>query len=141
MTLRPKKNHPNGLTDEEYVELFTDNKPVIFMFHGYSSLIHRLAYRRPNHAHMNVYGYMEEGTTTTPFDMTVLNAIDRFHIVQYALRALSDNGDSKQEVIDQMGEKLGIHREYVNDKGEDMPEIKNWHWQNTWENMSRFYRL
>src|SRR5579884_220578 len=131
MTMRPHKNHPSGLTDEEYVRLFTKNKPVIFMFHGYSSLIHRLAYRRPNHDKMSVYGYMEEGTTTTPFDMTVLNAIDRFHIVQYALRAIAYGDESHQDVIDEMAEKLVAHRHYVNDKGEDMPEIKNWRWQNT----------
>src|SRR5581483_3714385 len=123
------KNHPSGLTDEQYVNLFTDDKPVIFMFHGYSSLIHRLAYRRPNHAQMSVYGYMEEGTTTTPFDMTVLNAIDRFHIVQYVLRALVNTSDY-QSIIDQMDQKLAAHRDYVNDKGEDMPEIKQWRWQN-----------
>lgn len=130
MTMRPHKNHPSGLTDEEYIELFTEDKPVVFMFHGYSSLIHRLAYRRPNHSQMSVYGYMEEGTTTTPFDMTVLNVIDRFHIVQYVLRALNDRGESYQQVIDSMDEKLADHREYVNENGEDMPEIKNWRWPN-----------
>ena len=129
MTLRPSTNHPSGLTTEEYVELFTNNKPVVFMFHGYSSLIHRLAYRRPNHDQMSVYGYMEEGTTTTPFDMTVLNAIDRFHIVQYVLRTLDDKGASNQQLIDLMDDKLATHRQYVNDRGEDMPEIKNWRWQ------------
>jgi xylulose-5-phosphate/fructose-6-phosphate phosphoketolase len=99
------------------------------MFHGYSSLVHRLAYSRPNHDNMHVYGYMEEGTTTTPFDMTVLNEIDRFHIVQYVLRSLPDKGVANRNIIDQMDKKLLAHREYVNDKGEDMPEIKDWHWQ------------
>jgi xylulose-5-phosphate/fructose-6-phosphate phosphoketolase len=129
MTLRPHKNHPSGITDEEYISLFTGDKPVIFMFHGYSSLIHRLAYSRPNHDNMHVYGYMEEGTTTTPFDMTVLNAIDRFHIVQYVLRILPDKGSANEDIIGLMDKKLLAHREYVNDRGEDMPEIKNWRWQ------------
>jgi xylulose-5-phosphate/fructose-6-phosphate phosphoketolase len=129
MTLRPHKNHPSGLTDEDYISLFTGDTPVIFMFHGYSSLIHRLAYSRPNHDNMHVYGYMEEGTTTTPFDMTVLNAIDRFHIVQYVLRILPDKGSANEDIIDLMDKKLLAHREYVNDRGEDMPEIKNWQWQ------------
>jgi xylulose-5-phosphate/fructose-6-phosphate phosphoketolase len=129
MTLRPHTNHPSGLTKEEYIDLFTADKPVIFMFHGYSSLVHRLAYSRPNHDNMHVYGYMEEGTTTTPFDMTVLNEIDRFHIVQYVLQSLAGGSQTHKDIIELMDKKLLAHREYVNDKGEDMPEIKDWHWQ------------
>jgi xylulose-5-phosphate/fructose-6-phosphate phosphoketolase len=128
MTLRPKQNHPHGLDDDGYVDLFTQDKPVVFMFHGYSSLIHRLTYRRPNHENMHVYGYMEEGTTTTPFDMTVLNAIDRYHIVQYAVSALPNRGDSEQKLLKLMDKKLTAHRAYVNENGEDMPEIINWQW-------------
>ncbi len=88
MTLRPRKNHPHGIDDKEFEALFTKDRPITFVFHGYSSLIHRLTYSRPNHNNMHVYGYMEEGTTTTPFDMTVLNSIDRYHLVQYVINSL-----------------------------------------------------
>ena len=128
MTLRPHTNHPHGITDQEFVKLFTKDKPITFVFHGYSSLIHRLTYRRPNHENMHVYGYMEEGTTTTPFDMTVLNAIDRFHIVQYVIESLPKKGKKEQDVIKLMKKKLGEHRLYVSKHGEDMPEVRNWKW-------------
>lgn len=128
MTIRPKKNHPNGLEDDAYQALFTSNKPVTFVFHGYSSLIHRLAYRRPNHDNMHVYGYMEEGTTTTPFDMTVLNAIDRYHIVQYVINSLPNKGVAETDLFALMEEKLAQHRRYVVEHGQDMPEIKDWKW-------------
>ncbi|MDE2079604.1 MAG: phosphoketolase family protein [Patescibacteria group bacterium] len=129
MTLRPKKNHPHGLTDEEYQAIFTKDKSVIFAFHGYSSLIHRLAYSRPNHTNVHVYGYMEEGTTTTPFDMTVLNAIDRFHLVEYVLNALPARGEKEEALQKLMEEKLEAHHAYVTVRGEDMPEILNWRWK------------
>ncbi len=128
MTLRPSKNHPHGLEDQEFASFFTNNKPVTFVFHGYSSLIHRLAYSRPNHNNMHVYGYMEEGTTTTPFDMTVLNSIDRFHIVQYVINSLSNKGSMETRLLELMEQKLTQHREYVVLQGEDMPEVKNWKW-------------
>jgi len=128
MTLRPRKNHPHGLTDEEFQALFTKDKPITFMFHGYSSLIHRLTYRRPNHDHLHVYGYMEEGTTTTPFDMAVLNAIDRYHIVQYVLASLPRTGPEGAALFALMESKLKEHRAHVVVSGEDMPEITHWKW-------------
>jgi xylulose-5-phosphate/fructose-6-phosphate phosphoketolase len=128
MTLRPKKNHPHGLTDEEFETLFTKDKPVTFIFHGYSSLIHRITYSRPNHGNMHVYGYMEEGTTTTPFDMTVLNSIDRYHIVGYVLNALPKKSEKGVRLLALMEEKLAAHRQYVVTHGEDMPEIRDWRW-------------
>jgi len=128
MTIRPRKNHPHGLLDTEFETFFTSDKPVTFVFHGYSSLIHRLAYSRPNHHNMHVYGYQEEGTTTTPFDMTVLNAIDRYHIVEYVINALPDKGVAETRLLELMEKKLTEHRAYVVVHGEDMPEIKNWQW-------------
>src|SRR3989338_10748917 len=99
MPLRPRRNHPNGLEDTEFETFFTNNKPVTFIFHGYSSLIHRLAYSRPNHSNMHVYGYKEEGTTTTPFDMTVLNGIDRYHLVQYVVNSLPKKGVKEKALV------------------------------------------
>ncbi|MBI5134954.1 phosphoketolase family protein [Candidatus Uhrbacteria bacterium] len=128
MTLRPRKNHPHGLEDAQYEALFTKDKPTTFIFHGYSSLIHRLAYRRPNHANMHVYGYQEEGTTTTPFDMTVLNGIDRYHIVQYVISALAHLGEDERRLAKTMEEKLEQHRKYVVVHGQDLPEIRDWKW-------------
>lgn len=128
MTLRPKKNHPHGLEDEDFITYFTNDKPITFVFHGYSSLIHRLAYRRPNHTNMHVYGYREEGTTTTPFDMTVLNAIDRYHIVQYVINSLPKKGEEEERLLALMDEKLAAHREHVVVHGQDVPEVRNWRW-------------
>ena len=130
MTLRPRRNHPNGLEDTEFETFFTNNKPVTFIFHGYSSLIHRLAYSRPNHSNMHVYGYREEGTTTTPFDMTVLNSIDRYHIVQYVINSLPNVGAPETRLRDLMEEKLAEHRRYVVVHGQDLPEVRNWRWTN-----------
>lgn len=128
MTLRPDTNHPHGISDEAFKKLFTKDKPITFIFHGYSSLIHRLTYRRPNHGNMHVYGYMEEGTTTTPFDMTVLNKIDRFHIVQYVIDSLPKKGKKEKDVINLMKKKLAAHRLHVSKHGEDMPEVRDWKW-------------
>jgi len=128
MTLRPRKNHPHGLEDAEFESFFTKDKPITFIFHGYSSLIHRLAYRRPNHDNMHVYGYQEEGSTTTPFDMTVLNAIDRYHIVQYVIDSLPDKGEKELRLVRLMEEKLAAHRAYVVEHGQDLPEIRDWQW-------------
>lgn len=128
MTLRPHRNHPHGLEDMEYEAFFTNNKPVTFIFHGYSSLIHRLAYSRPNHSNMHVYGYMEEGTTTTPFDMTVLNSIDRYHIVQYVINSLANKGVMETGVLKLMEEKLAEHKQYVVIHGQDLPEVRDWRW-------------
>ncbi|OGI66508.1 phosphoketolase [Candidatus Nomurabacteria bacterium RIFCSPLOWO2_02_FULL_40_10] len=134
MTLRPHKNHPHGIDDTEFEALFTKDKPITFIFHGYSSLIHRLTYSRPNHNNMHVYGYKEEGTTTTPFDMTVLNAIDRYHIVEYVINSLPNKGNKKGDketrLLKLMEEKLDEHRRHVVVHGNDMPEVRNWRWTN-----------
>ncbi len=128
MTLRPKKNHPHGLTDLEFTKIFTKDRPITFVFHGYSSLIHRLTYSRPNHKNLHAYGYSEEGTTTTPFDMTVLNSIDRYHLVQYVINSLPKKGLPEKKLLKLMDEKLAAHRKYVVVHGEDTPEIKHWKW-------------
>ena len=128
MTLRPEKNHPHGLSDKEFEALFTKDKPITFAFHGYSSLIHRLTYSRPNHGNMHVYGYMEEGTTTTSFDMTVLNSMDRYHLVQYVVNSLPKKSAKQKRLVQLMQDNLIEHRKYVTLHGEDMPEVRNWRW-------------
>jgi xylulose-5-phosphate/fructose-6-phosphate phosphoketolase len=128
MTLQPPTEHPHGLSDWDFDSIFTRDKPVIFAFHGYPWLIHRLTYRRTNHANLHVRGYKEEGTTTTPFDMTVLNDLDRFHLAGDVLdrveRLRNVSGHFKQFLRD----KLLEHRDYVNTRGEDMPEVRDWKW-------------
>ncbi|HLH17667.1 MAG TPA: phosphoketolase family protein [Bryobacteraceae bacterium] len=128
MTLEPSTEHPHGLSDREFDSLFTTDKPVVFAFHGYPWLIHRLTYRRHNHDNFHVRGYKEEGTTTTPFDMTVLNDLDRFHlaadVVDRVPRLTNIGGHFKQWIRD----KLVEHREYIRQRGEDMPEIRDWKW-------------
>ena len=131
MSLRPKKNHPNGIEDSEFETFFTKDKPIVFVYHGYSSLIHRLTYSRPNHANMHVYGYKEEGTTTTPFDMTVLNGIDRYHLVQYVVDSLPQKGEAETKLHALMDKKLDEHSQYVVVHGEDVPEIRDWKWSLT----------
>jgi xylulose-5-phosphate/fructose-6-phosphate phosphoketolase len=128
MTLRPHRNHPHGLEDKEFEAFFTKDKPITFVFHGYSSLIHRISYSRPNHHNMHVYGYMEEGTTTTPFDMTVQNSIDRYHLVEYVLNSLLKRGVKETRLLELMEKKLAEHREHVVLHGEDMPEVRDWRW-------------
>jgi xylulose-5-phosphate/fructose-6-phosphate phosphoketolase len=128
MTLQPSTEHPHGLSDWDFDSLFTTDKPVIFAFHGYPWLIHRLTYRRTNHENIHVRGYKEEGTTTTPFDMTVLNQLDRFHLAGDVLdrveRLRNVTGHFKQFLRD----KLIEHRGYVTSHGEDMPEVRDWKW-------------
>jgi xylulose-5-phosphate/fructose-6-phosphate phosphoketolase len=129
MKLEPETEHPHGLSDKDFDSLFTTNKPIIFAFHAYPWLIHRLTYRRTNHHNLHVRGYKEEGTITTPFDMAVLNDMDRFHLVQDVidrLPQLKGRGDYlKQDIHD----KLIEHKRYICEYGEDMPEILNWKWQ------------
>jgi xylulose-5-phosphate/fructose-6-phosphate phosphoketolase len=128
MTLQTKTEHPHGLPDSEFNSMFTTDKPVIFAYHGYPSLIHRLTYRRENHANFHVHGYKEEGTTTTPFDMTVLNGLDRFDlagdVVDRVSRLQPINAHFKQYVRN----KLVEHKQYIREHGDDLPEIRDWKW-------------
>jgi xylulose-5-phosphate/fructose-6-phosphate phosphoketolase len=128
MKLQPEKEHPHGLSDAEFDALFTLERPIIFAFHGYPSLIHRLTYRRRNHGNLHVRGYKEEGTTTTPFDMVVVNDIDRFHLVQDTLRRLPELGDKARSLIRDLDEKLTLHNRYIREHGVDMPEVREWRW-------------
>jgi xylulose-5-phosphate/fructose-6-phosphate phosphoketolase len=128
MKLQPPSAHPHGLTDREFDAIFTADRPVIFAFHGYPALIHRLTYRRTNHQNIHVRGYQEEGTITTPFDMTVLNELDRFHLVESALARLPDSGAAQARLLALLREKLREHSRYIRQFGEDMPEIRNWRW-------------
>jgi len=128
MKLQPESEHPHGLSDTEFDELFTTDKPVIFAFHGYPWLVHRLTYRRTNHDNIHVRGYKEEGTITTPFDMTVLNDLDRFHLVMDAIDRLPQTGEAGIALQQQLAAKLIEHRQYITTFGQDMPEIRNWTW-------------
>jgi xylulose-5-phosphate/fructose-6-phosphate phosphoketolase len=128
MKLQPPSEHPHGLSDTDFDLLFTRNKPVIFAFHGYPWLIHRLTYRRTNHDNLHVRGYKEEGTITTPFDMTVLNDMDRFHLAAEAIHRLPQLEARAAYAQQNLREKLMQHREYIVRYGEDMPEIRNWRW-------------
>ena len=128
MKLQPPSEHPHGLSDMDFDELFTRNKPVIFAYHAYPWLIHRLTYRRTNHHNIHVRGYKEEGTITTPFDMTVLNDLDRFHLAMDAIDRLPQTGDKGIYLKQLLKEKLIEHRIYINKHGQDMPEIRDWKW-------------
>ena len=130
MKLQPESEHPHGLSDAAFDALFTTDTPVIFAFHGYPWLIHRLTYRRTNHANIHVRGYKEEGTVTTPFDMTVLNDLDRFNLVMDTIDRLPQTGAKGTALKAQLKQKLVEHRQYINTNGEDMPEIRNWKWRN-----------
>ena len=128
MKLEPQSEHPHGLSDAAFDALFTKNKPVIFAFHAYPWLIHRLTYRRTNHANIHVRGYKEEGTITTPFDMTVLNDLDRFHLVMDTIDRVPQTGKKGQTLKQQLQAKLIEHKQYIDENGEDLPEIRNWIW-------------
>jgi xylulose-5-phosphate/fructose-6-phosphate phosphoketolase len=128
MKLQPQSEHPHGLSDGEFDALFTRDKPVIFAFHAYPWLIHRLTYRRTNHHNIHVRGYKEEGTITTPFDMTVLNEMDRFHLVMDAIDRLPQTGDPGTYLKQDLQDKLIAHRQYICKNGQDMPEIREWRW-------------
>ena len=128
MKLQPQTEHPHGLRDEEFDRLFTRDKPVIFAFHAYPRLIHQLTYRRANHHNIHVRGYKEEGTITTPFDMTVLNDLDRFHLVIDTIARLPQTAAKGQALKQQLEHKLLEHRRYICKHGQDMPEIRNWKW-------------
>ncbi|HZG50571.1 MAG TPA: phosphoketolase family protein [Pyrinomonadaceae bacterium] len=128
MTLQPESEHPHGLSDKDFDSLFTTDKPVIFAFHGYPWLIHRLAYRRTNHPNIHVRGYKEEGTTTTPFDMVVLNDLDRFHLVMDVIERVPKLAQVGAHAKQEMRDKLIEHRHYIRKHGDDMPEIRDWKW-------------
>jgi xylulose-5-phosphate/fructose-6-phosphate phosphoketolase len=128
MTLLPESEHPHGLSDADFDTLFTTNKPVIFAYHGYPWLIHRLTYRRANHGNIHVRGFKEEGTTTTPFDMVVLNDLDRFHLVGDAIERVPELGSRAAHLQQLMRDKLLEHKAYIRERGEDLPEIRNWKW-------------
>jgi xylulose-5-phosphate/fructose-6-phosphate phosphoketolase len=128
MKLQPQSEHPHGLADSDFDALFTKDRPVIFAFHAYPWLIHRLTYRRHNHDNFHVRGYKEEGTITTAFDMTVLNDLDRFHLVIDAVNRLPQTGSRGDHLRQKLQDKLVQHRQYIDRFGEDMPEIKNWTW-------------
>jgi len=128
MRLQPDTEHPHGLGDRDFDELFTRDRPVIFAFHAYPWLIHGLTYRRTNHDNIHVRAYKEEGTITTPFDMTVLNDLDRFHLVMDVIDRLPQTGDKGLALKRQLKEKLIEHKQYIDKHGEDMPEIRNWTW-------------
>ena len=128
MKLESNTQHPHGLSEQEFDALFTKDKPVIFAFHGYPKLVHMLTYRRNNHANMHVHGYKEEGTITTYFDMTVLNGLDRFHLVLDAIKRLPKLGKSGARLKKLLEDKLVEHTKYIDKNGLDMPEIRNWKW-------------
>jgi xylulose-5-phosphate/fructose-6-phosphate phosphoketolase len=129
MTLQPRSEHPHGLTDKDFDALFTKDKPIIFAFHGYPWLIHRLTYRRADHKNLHVRGYKEEGTTTTPFDMVVLNDLDRFHLVGDVIDRVPSLGARAAYTKQFIRDKLIDHKNYIHQYGEDMPEIREWKWQ------------
>jgi xylulose-5-phosphate/fructose-6-phosphate phosphoketolase len=128
MTLQPATEHPHGLSDKDFDTIFTTNKPVIFAYHGYPWLIHRLTYRRTNHPNLHVRGYKEEGTTTTPFDMVVLNDLDRFHLVADVIDRVPKLGAVAAYAKQSLRNKRIEHKQYIREHGEDMPEIRNWRW-------------
>ncbi len=128
MKLQPRTEHPNGLSDRDFDALFTTDKPIIFVFHGYPWLIHRLTYRRTNHKNLHVRGYKEEGTTTTPFDMAVMNDLDRFHLVADVIDRIPLHGSQADYAKQALRDKRIEHKQYIAKHGEDMPEISQWRW-------------
>ncbi len=128
MKLQPEHEHPHGLPDGAFDAIFTTDKPIVFAFHGYPWLIHRLTYKRHNHRNLHVRGYKENGTTTTPFDMAVMNDLDRFHLVDDVIERvpkLKRSGASVQETIRGL---LAKHKRYIAENGEDLPEVRGWRW-------------
>jgi xylulose-5-phosphate/fructose-6-phosphate phosphoketolase len=128
MRLQPEREHPHGMSDGEFDALFTTDRPVIFAYHGYPLLIHRLTYRRTNHRNLHVRGYKEEGTTTTPFDMVVMNDMDRFHLVIDVIDRVPGLGPRAARVRQLMQDKRAEHRAWTREYGEDLPEVRSWTW-------------
>jgi xylulose-5-phosphate/fructose-6-phosphate phosphoketolase len=129
MTLQPASEHPHGLADEDFDRIFTRDKLIIFAYHGYPWLIHRLTYRRTNHGNLHVRGYKEEGTTTTPFDMVVLNNMDRFQLATDAIRRVARLKGAADNVLQILSEKLTEHRRFIHEHGDDLPEVRSWRWR------------
>jgi xylulose-5-phosphate/fructose-6-phosphate phosphoketolase len=131
MSLQPSTVHPHGLDDSEFDEIFTTNRPIVFAFHGYPWLIHRLTYRRNGHSNLHVRGYVEEGTTTTPFDMTVVNGLDRFHLALDIVDRVPriKESDAGGRFAKSLEAKLAEHHDYICVNGEDMPEVQQWRWK------------
>jgi xylulose-5-phosphate/fructose-6-phosphate phosphoketolase len=129
MALEHPSQHPHGISDERFVQIFSNDRPVIFAFHGYPQLVHRLIYRRPNHQNFHVHGYREEGTTTTPFDMVVLNSLDRFHLAKAAVTRVPGFEKQAGAFERTMDEFLEEHHSYIRARGEDMPVIRDWRWE------------
>jgi xylulose-5-phosphate/fructose-6-phosphate phosphoketolase len=129
MKLQPSSEHPHGLPDKTFDQLFTTDKPVIFAYHGYPWLIHRLTYRRAIHDHLHVRGYKEEGTTSTPFDMVVMNDLDRFHLAADVIDRVAKIGSKGVHLKQVLSNKLVEHKQYISEYGDDMPEIRNWKWK------------
>ena len=128
MKLQPLREHPHGLSDEIFDAMFTTDKPIIFAFHGYPGLIHRLTYKRTDHENLHVRGFKEEGTTTTPFDMVVLNDMDRFHLVCDVIDRVPGLAARAADVRRAMVDKRAEHKQYIALNGQDMPEIGGWRW-------------
>jgi xylulose-5-phosphate/fructose-6-phosphate phosphoketolase len=131
MKLQLQSEHPHGLSYAAFDVLFTKTRPVIFAFHASPWLVHRLTCRRTNHDNFHVRGYKEEGTITTPFDMTVLNDLDRFHLVMDTIDRLPQTGDPGHALKELLKAKLIEHKYYIDKNGQDMPEIRNWKWSHT----------
>jgi xylulose-5-phosphate/fructose-6-phosphate phosphoketolase len=126
MRLQPETDHPHGMSDHEFDAFFTADRPVIFAYHGYPTLIHRLTYRRANHASLHVRGYKEEGTTTTPFDMVMLNDMDRFHLVIDVIDRVPGLGERAAQLRQDMVDERVRHRAYTREVGDDMPDVRDW---------------
>jgi xylulose-5-phosphate/fructose-6-phosphate phosphoketolase len=126
MRLEQPREHPHGMEDAEFDALFTTTRPVIFAYHGYPSLIHRLTYRRRNHHNLHVRGYKEEGTTTTPFDMVMLNDLDRFHLVIDAIDRVPGLGERVADLRQEMVDERLRHRAYTREVGDDPPDVRDW---------------
>jgi xylulose-5-phosphate/fructose-6-phosphate phosphoketolase len=128
MRLQPESEHPHGLSDSEFDSLFTADRPIVFAYHGYTWLIHRLTYRRANHRNLHVRGYKEEGTTTTPFDMVMLNDMDRFHLVIDVIDRVPGLGSRAAHLRQQMVDERLRHRAYTREHGDDAPDVRDWTW-------------
>jgi len=131
MKLQPDTEHPHGLCDADFDAMFTRDRPVVFAFHAYPRLVHQLTYRRANHDNFHVHGYREEGTVTTPFDMTVLNELDRYHLAISAIERVPHLGQRGQGLRRWLSDQLLLHRRYIVEHGEDMPEVRDWRWNAT----------